>query len=459
MKMVSTYTLALALAVSGSAVAWTSPAEAQNYGTPPAPPPQQSSDRRSTASSEGEVAEFDPGEISDGVRAAVVAAQTALEAEEGAGPVDTAAVQSQLEAAVPLIQNQDDRFIMGQLMLQLAAKIQQQGGANEQIQPVQLQGLRLALDSNRVALERRPTYWLAIGNAANSAGDNAGAIEAYQNVLRYDPDNADALIQTALAHFNTDNRAAGYESAAAAFAALRAAGQEIPSSWHTVPFRAAYQTNDVPRVVQFGTALLASHPSPQNWNEVLRVYQTAGRLEDQPNLDLLRLMRATNGLDAASINEYVRLAAQRGLPREAQNVYTASVAGGAIPANQEIATELTSNVTADQAGLAESEATARSSAAGRVALNTADAYASYGENTKALELYDLALEKGGVDTGVVNLRKGALFYSMGQTAEARAAFEAVTGDREPHAAFWLQWLDEQAGATAAPAPAEPASAE
>ena len=427
MKRVSTMGLAAAMVFGGSTVVAMAPAMAVQ------------------AAEEAE--EFNPSEISDGVRAVVVAAQTALEAEEG--PVDTSAIVAQLEAAVPSIQNEDDRFILGSLMLQAAAKIQEQGGTAEQIQAVQLPGLRLSLQSNRVAIASRPTFWLALGNAANAAEDSAGAIEAYQNVLRYDPNNGDALIQSALAHFRTNNSAAGYEAAARSFAALRAAGQQVPQSWHTVPFRQAYQTNDVARVVEFGTSLLQSHPTPQNWNEVLRVLQTAGRLEDQPNLDLLRLMRATGGLDPNSINEYIRLADQRGLPREAQNIYNGSVAGGAIAANQEVAGELTTNVASDQAGLAESAAAARSSANGRVALNTADAYASYGENATAMELYNLALEKGGVDVGVVNLRKGALYYNMGQMAEARASFEAVTGDREPHAAFWLRWLDQQA----APAPA------
>ncbi|QLC21515.1 hypothetical protein HFP51_04580 [Parasphingopyxis sp. CP4] len=434
MKRVSTMGLAAAMVFGGSAVIATAPAMAVQ------------------AAEEAE--EFDPGEISEGVRAVVVGAQTALDAEEG--PVDTAAILAQLQAAVPTVQNQDDRFILGSLLLQTAAKIQEQGGTAEQIQAVQIPGLRLSLDSNRVAIERRPVFWLAVGNAANAAEDSAAAIEAYQNVLRYDPTNGDALIQSALAHFRTNNSAAGYDSASRAFAALRAAGQVVPQSWHTVPFRQAYQTNDVARVVEFGTSLLQSHPTPQNWNEVLRVLQTAGRLEDQPNLDLLRLMRATGGLDPNSINEYIRLADQRGLPREAQAIYDGSVAGGAIVANQEVAGELATNVASDQSGLAESAAAARSSANGRVALNTADAYASYGENSTAMELYNLALEKGGVDAGVVNLRKGALYYSMGQMAEARSSFEAVTGDRQPHAAFWLRWMDQQA----APAPAaEPASAE
>lgn len=439
MKRVSTMSLAAALIFGGSTVVAMAPAAAMQ---------------------EAEVAEeFDAGELSDGVRAAVVAAQTALEADPAeAGPTDTAAIQAQLEAAIPLIQNEDDRFIIGQVMLQNAARIQQQGGTPENIQAVQLQALELSLASNRVPIESRANFWLAIANASASRGDDERAATAFQNVLRYDPSNGDALIRLADAQFSANDHATGYATASRAFQSLAEAGVEIPSSWHAVPFRAAYQTNDVPRVVEFGVAFLRSHPTAQNWNEVLRVFQMAGRLEDQANLDLLRLMRATNGLDVNSINEYVRLAALRGLPREAQTIYEGSVAGGAIPANQEIASEIAENIAGDRAGLAESETAARNSANGRVALNTADAYASYGETAKALELYQLALDKGGVDAGVVNLRRGAAYYAAGQTDQARAAFEAVTGDRAPHAAFWLQWLDQQT-ASAAPASAEPASAE
>jgi tetratricopeptide (TPR) repeat protein len=464
MKLISTYTLAVALAVSGSAATMASPAVAQSYGTPPPPPPQAQQPRSvssADSSSDGSGAEeFAAGEISDGVRAAVVAAQTALEADEAeAGPPDTAAIQAQLEAAVPLILNQDDRFIIGQVMLQNVARIQAQGGAPERIQSVQIQALELSLASNRVPVASRASFWSALANAATNMGDNAKAASAFQNVLRYDPNNGDALIRAADGHFRASNNDAGYEAASRAFRTLSDAGLEIPTSWHAVPFRAAYQSNDVPRVVEFGVAFVRSHPTPVNWNEVLRVLQTAGRLEDQSNLDLLRLMRATNGLDANSINEYIQLAAQRGLPGEAQAIYDASVAGSAIPANQEIASQIASGIPGDRAGLAESEAAARSAATGRVALNTADAYASYGERAKALEMYQVAIDKGGIEAGVVNLRRGALFYAAGQTDQARAAFEAVTGDRAAHAAFWLQWLDERSGANAAPAADEPTSAE
>lgn len=399
---------------------------------------------------------FNPDNLSDGVRGIVVVAQAALQSEETAP--DTAAIMGQLQSAAAIAENGDDRFIIAQLMLQNASRMQTDGMSAEQVLAAQLPGLRLGLESNRVSFAQRPIYWLVIGNAANSAGNSAEALEAYQNVIRYDPDNGDALIQSAAVQFAAGDNSAGYASSRAAIASMRAAGMDVPSSWHAVPFRTAYQTNDVARVVEFGTSLLESEPTPQNWNEVLRVYQAAGRLEDQPNLDLLRLARATGGLDQNLISEYVQLAMRRGLPREALDVYNAAVAGNAIQANQELASELSTEVSGDQAGLAESEAQARSSAQGRVALNTADAYASYGETADALELYDLALEKGGVDAGTVHLRKGALLYSMGQRDAARTEFEAVVGDREPHAAFWLHWLDEQTP-DAAPAAAEPTSAE
>ena len=118
MKRVSTMGLAAAMVFGGSAVVAIAPAMAVQ------------------AAEEAE--EFNPSEISEGIRAVVVGAQTALDAEEG--PVDTTAIVAQLQAAVPTIQNEDDRFILGSLMLQAAAKIQEQGGTAEQIQAVQIPG-------------------------------------------------------------------------------------------------------------------------------------------------------------------------------------------------------------------------------------------------------------------------------------------------------------------------------
>jgi tetratricopeptide (TPR) repeat protein len=400
------------------------------------------------------VEEFDQGELGDELRTLIAGAQEAMNAE--GTPVDIAAVRGQLEQAEALIQNNDERFIVGQLFVSLAAKMQEQNVDAAQTRATQARGLHLSLNSDRVTLDRRGIYWQVVANAANAAGDTAGAIEAFRNALHYDPNNADAHIQVALASFNAGDLPAGYQHSRDAFRIARADGGAIDSSWLSVPFRFAFETRDIARTIEFGTEYVKEQPNATNWNEVIRVFQTVGAFDDAGNLDALRLMRAANAFDAASVHEYIQIAARRGLPNEAKMVYDAAVAGNAIPANPTIANELDADIPGDRSGLGESEAQARSAANGRVALNTADAYASYGQNEKALELYGVAAEKGGVDAGTVNLRRGNVLFNMGRMDEARQAFEAVTGDRAGHAAFWLQLIAQRTPGPAAASAEEPA---
>lgn len=432
MKRVSTFALALGLAV-GAATTIAPAAHAQ---------------------AEEQVAEFDAGNLSEGVRGPVAAAQEALQAE---GPIDTAALRQQLESAQAAIQNDDDRFIVGQMLLQLGVKMQQAGAPEDQVAQVQQQGLRLALESDRVELERRGTYWTFIGNMANQAENYAEAVPAYQNAVRYDPNNGDAYIQLALALFNTGNPQAAYEAADNAIRIARQGG-EVPRTWISVPLTNAYEAGDANRVLHYGQELVELHPTPENWNQALRVYQLVGQLDDQANLDLLRLMRKAGGLDQQAYREYVSLADQRGLPGEALAVYNEGVSASQMPAEQAVQSELQAEARNDEASLSDSISAAQSAGDGTIALNTADAYASYGQYDQAIDLYRLALQKGGVDAGTVNLRLGAALAAAGRTDEARQAFEAVTGSREGLADYWLVLVDQQAGGGAQTA-AQPAAAE
>ena len=81
-------------------------------------------------------------------------------------------------------------------------------------------------------------------------------------------------------------------------------------------------------------------------------------------------------------------------------------------------------------------------AEGRVArCAPATPYYGYGQYAEAAELYRAALQKGGEDAGLVNVRLGAALALAGQRAEAEAAFRAVTGgDRAELAQLWLLWL-------------------
>jgi hypothetical protein len=144
---------------------------------------------------------------------------------------------------------------------------------------------------------------------------------------------------------------------------------------------------------------------------------------------------------------------QRGLPGEAKAVIDEGYALGKAPRTSKALADIyatsTGKIAADRASLAKSEAAANSSANGKLASGTADAYLGYGEDAKAAALYRVALAKGGVDTDAVNTHLGIALARSGQTAEAKAAFALVKGPRAEIANYWVTWLDQKAGTPAA----------
>ncbi len=68
-----------------------------------------------------------------------------------------------------------------------------------------------------------------------------------------------------------------------------------------------------------------------------------------------------------------------------------------------------------------------------------------GQYAEAAEFYRLALQKGGEDANLVNLRLGAALALAGRGPEARAALAMVSGPRADLASFWLAWLQRRPG--------------
>jgi tetratricopeptide (TPR) repeat protein len=104
-------------------------------------------------------------------------------------------------------------------------------------------------------------------------------------------------------------------------------------------------------------------------------------------------------------------------------------------------TAATAQVAEDRASLARAHTAALAAADGRAARRTADAFFGYGQYAEAAELYRAALQKGGEDAGLVNVRLGTALALAGRRTEAETAFRAVTGgDRAELARLWLLWL-------------------
>lgn len=239
-----------------------------------------------------------------------------------------------------------------------------------------------------------------------------------------------------------------------AIKAEEAAGRKAPESWYKIAVSRLYTSGNKAGAADWLSRQLRAYPSPALWRSSLMVYleqqREAGKEANADlRLDALRLIRATKGLAGETdYFEYADAAQRRGLPWEVVSVIDEGRAAGTIAKPSArfdpIYTQAVNRQKAE-VSLAAEEKRAAGAANGAVAMSTADAYLASRNLPKAVELYRLALQKGGVDTNLVNTRLGIALALSGQKAEAKTAFAAVTGaPRNEMARFWTAWLDSAA---------------
>ncbi|TPG12204.1 hypothetical protein [Sphingomonas oligophenolica] len=266
----------------------------------------------------------------------------------------------------------------------------------------------------------------------------------------YTDPNLDPLIIKA--KLQGGNPTEGLADLNATLKAQEAAGQKPTEEYYRYAIAKSNQQKNVALTVDLLQRYIAAYPTPKNWREVLFTYglqkDSAAQLDQNQRLDAFRLMRQTNALaDQYDYEEYGNLAYTRGLPTEAQSVVKAGLASGKIPASSSVSKQLVADsATAirNEGALSSSETKAKASKDGKVAAQTADAYLGDGNNAKAIELYNLALTKGGVTTDEVNLHLGIAQARSGDKAGAMASFDKVTGQpRAAIAGFWKVALNSK----------------
>jgi len=410
MKLVSSLALGVAL-IAGVA----SPALAQKKEKPAAAPAMQ---------------------LSKGFRAAAGPAQEALKG------TDLAVAETQVAAAEAAATTPDDKFVAGQLRLQLGGTLKNTA--------MQQKAVIAMLDSgSALSTADRPRLNFYAGQAAYQANDFAKALTYLTEAQRLGFSPTDTSLLLAETNFKSNNVPAGLAEVEKAIAASDAAGTKAPEAWYARAASVAYKAKLMNEAGKWTRAQVRAYPTVENWRSALVIYRDGATRDSQLNLDIFRLMRVTKSLAGErDYFEMAALAADRGLPGEAKSILDEGTAVSAFPAGSRPIAELRATVApkvaADRTSLPASERQAGSAANGRVALATADAYLGYGDDAKAAALYRLALTKGGVDVDAVNTRLGIALARSGQKADAKAAFAAVKGARSEIAAFWMLWLDQQA---------------
>ncbi len=434
MTFVSKLTLATALSLSAFALT-ADPASAQRRG-------QQQEQQQL--------------EMSEDFREPAAEAQAAVEAR------NWDAAEAPLARAEAAADNPDEQYFAAWMRLQVATGKDDDEGV--------IRALDTLIASPRVPAENQAALNYERGRRAIVLDRRAEAIPFLLRARELGSTSANLPLLLASSYLENDQVSEGIAELERAIQAEEAAGRKAPEDWYNLAVAKLYGTGDRAATAGWLMRQVEAYPTIPNWRRVLILYHesndSAGaQLGARQKIDLYRLMRASGALaDERSYYEYADAAVNAGLPWEAVTVIEEGRAGGSIASNEptfnQIYTQAQRAVRNEQA-LSTYERQATAAANGELAAQTGDAYLASGNDAKAIELYQLALEKGGVDTDVVNLRLGIAQARSGNETAAKQSFAQVsgTGATADIARFWTTWIDlpELAPAPASEAAAQPAA--
>ncbi|MPT48158.1 MAG: hypothetical protein E2598_07010 [Sphingobium sp.] len=420
MRFVSSVTLGLMLALGGASVVASTPALAQknkkDAGGDQAPKLKLSKD-------------FIPA---------------IAKASDLVGKKDVEGAKAALAEALPLATTNDDKYQYHAIALNLSI------AANDAA--LQTASLRGMLDTGLVPQAQQGQFNTVVANSALTAKDYDTAIAYAEKAqaLGYRPDQVSPLLAQAIwgkAGNDKAQIARGLDIFKQGIDAMKAKGEAVPAQWYQVGVSKAAAA-DVPQLKDWADMAYDASPTGENLRTVLRVFQRSNpNISNRENLDLLRLMNVSGGLAVkADYLEYAEMAFKGGLFGETKTAIDAGRAKGVLTASDgaDFYSVANQRMAADKGSLASSAADAAKAANSKVASATADAYMGYGEYSKAIPLFETALQKTGVDAAEVNTRLGIAKALSGDTAGARSALSKVTGGaRGGIAQFWLKWLDKK----------------
>lgn len=221
---------------------------------------------------------------------------------------------------------------------------------------------------------------------------------------------------------------------------------------------AAVREGDSVRINKAVCDLIRAYPSEKNIRAGAVYLRDRKGMGDPLILASYRLQWQANALlGAADYLEMAETASKRTLFAEAIAVTQRGLDSGAfqgdtVPVANEIITSAKKGQAEDKAALPVQEKQARAAATGDLAAVVGESYYNYGDYAKAIELLNLALQKGitGKLKAISNKSQaeiilGTVQMASGQRDAARATFSAIAGANEQALAqLWIAYIDSKA---------------
>jgi len=359
----------------------------------------------------------------------------------GAEGGDLNAARSQLDGIYAAIGSEDDRNAAGSLTLNIGTKLSDKS--------LQRRGLEMMLQSGKVAPEQQPQFQWFVGNLAYDAKDYAAARTALQGAWDAGYREEDPRPIIAESYFGEGQPQQGIAYIKELVAEQQAAGQPVNENLIRRALKFAYEGNQTAEATDLSALLVTTNPTAESWTQGLQVVNAMVDLEPQAQLDLLRLMAATDSLsDRREYVTYIEAADVRVMSNEVQRVLAKGLQKGIFSASDDYYSEVKrladQRAPIDQRDAPGLVADARSAAQGNAAMNAGDVQLSLADYAQAEQMFQLAVEKGVTDRDRALTRLGIAQAMQGKAAEAKATLEQVSGARAPVARMWMAYADTKA---------------
>lgn len=374
---------------------------------------------------------------------------------------DAAAAKAEFPKVVAAIGNDYDRYLAGILAVQIGVPLKDVA--------FQEQGIDLLIASSSTPLDVKRQVMFQKGGFAYDSKRFADAekymTDAYN--LGYLANNIEFYISNAMSQQNKDADAIVWIGKA--IAASKAAGQ-VNKAYIVRAANLSVKAKDYDGAANIYKDLVIAENNPDYWHDALAFFNRSLNTNPEESLDLMRLMRATNGLRfQQEYAEYLDSLSYIGVryPAEAVSLLDEGFAKGIISRNNvtfsERYNEAKARLAEDTRTLAGTIAPAKASPRAMLATLTGDSFFSHKDYKTAKDLYETALSKGpvldkdgGNQTDRTRFRLAMSKAMLGDYAGAKADFAQITGaNRKAIAEYWVMYINhlEKPAPAAAPAAA------
>lgn len=380
--------------------------------------------------------------VSAPIRAAVTAADAAIKAK------DFTTAETQVALMETGATSDDERYVAQAYRFQLEANKLGDNGNTAVLGPL----LDALMANPKTPATEIGRFAYIRANVAYNAKQYPVALANYKRAADAGYTTPNLILQTARAKIQTGDAVGGVADIERQVAADKAAGKKSDEDLYKYAITALQKTPDTAGTMRWTRDWLYNYNTTDNWHTAIYVFGFQGendrKITKKERIDLFRLLRATKSLTGErEYLEYADLAVQTANGTEAKAVLAEGTSAGKIQAANSSA-KLTlgeaNSLLAREGALAVQEKRAVAGADGLEANGVGDFALGNGNYAKAIEMYKLALSKGGakLEKDEVNTHLGIAYMGAGDKASAKAAFALVTtGLRGQIANLWMVWAD------------------